>query len=900
VTSQPHANGDARSVSELDALPKSWDPGTVESDLYDGWVEAGYFTADPSSDKPAYSIVLPPPNVTGSLHMGHALDHTLMDALTRRKRMQGYEVLWLPGMDHAGIATQSVVEKQLAADGKTKEDFGRELFIDKVWDWKRESGGTIGAQMRRIGDGVDWSRDRFTMDDTLSRAVRTIFKRLFDAGLIYQAERLVNWSPVLETAISDLEVKYEDVEGELVSFRYGSMDDSEPHIVVATTRLETMLADTAIAVHPEDDRYRELVGTTLPHPFLDTELIVVADSHVDPEFGTGAVKVTPAHDPNDFEIGLRHQLPMPTMLDTRGRVAGTGTQFDGMDRFEARVAVREALAEQGRIVAEKRPYLHSVGHSERSGEPIEPRLSLQWWVRVETLAKAAGDAVRNGDTVIHPASLEPRWFAWVDNMHDWCISRQLWWGHRIPIWHGPNGETVCVGPDETPPEGWEQDPDVLDTWFSSALWPFSTMGWPDHTPELAKFYPTTVLVTGYDILFFWVARMMMFGTFVGGDPAIIGDGAAKKSSPQVPFKNVFLHGLIRDEFGRKMSKSRGNGIDPLDWVETFGADALRFTLARGASPGGDLAIGEDHARASRNFATKLFNATRFLLLNGASPAPLPPTAELTDADRWILGRLEEVRADVDAALDNYEFNRACEALYHFAWDEFCDWYLELAKVQLGQEDPQTARTTAVLATVLDVLLKLLHPVMPFVTEVLWKTLTGGESLVIADWPAATGFAPDHAAAQRITDMQKLITEVRRFRSDQGLADRQKVPARLSEVSAAGLDAHVPAVTALAWLTPPAEGFTPSASVEVRLSASTVVVEVDTSGTVDVDAERRRLEKDLAAAQKELAGTSAKLGNDAFLAKAPADVVDKIRARRQVAGEEVDRITARLSALPAGE
>ncbi|MCV7054118.1 valine--tRNA ligase [Mycolicibacterium gilvum] len=900
MTSQPHANGDARSVSELDALPKSWDPGTVESDLYDGWVEAGYFTADPSSDKPAYSIVLPPPNVTGSLHMGHALDHTLMDALTRRKRMQGYEVLWLPGMDHAGIATQSVVEKQLAADGKTKEDFGRELFIDKVWDWKRESGGTIGAQMRRIGDGVDWSRDRFTMDDTLSRAVRTIFKRLFDAGLIYQAERLVNWSPVLETAISDLEVKYEDVEGELVSFRYGSMDDSEPHIVVATTRLETMLADTAIAVHPEDDRYRELVGTTLPHPFLDTELIVVADSHVDPEFGTGAVKVTPAHDPNDFEIGLRHQLPMPTMLDTRGRVAGTGTQFDGMDRFEARVAVREALAEQGRIVAEKRPYLHSVGHSERSGEPIEPRLSLQWWVRVETLAKAAGDAVRNGDTVIHPASLEPRWFAWVDNMHDWCISRQLWWGHRIPIWHGPNGETVCVGPDETPPEGWEQDPDVLDTWFSSALWPFSTMGWPDHTPELAKFYPTTVLVTGYDILFFWVARMMMFGTFVGGDPAITGDGAAKKSSPQVPFKNVFLHGLIRDEFGRKMSKSRGNGIDPLDWVETFGADALRFTLARGASPGGDLAIGEDHARASRNFATKLFNATRFALLNGASPAPLPPTAELTDADRWILGRLEEVRADVDAALDNYEFNRACEALYHFAWDEFCDWYLELAKVQLGQEDPQTARTTAVLATVLDVLLKLLHPVMPFVTEVLWKTLTGGESLVIADWPTATGFAPDHAAAQRITDMQKLITEVRRFRSDQGLADRQKVPARLSEVSAAGLDAHVPAVTALAWLTPPAEGFTPSASVEVRLSASTVVVEVDTSGTVDVDAERRRLEKDLAAAQKELAGTSAKLGNDAFLAKAPADVVDKIRARRQVAGEEVDRITARLSALPAGE
>ena len=601
--------------SAADLLPKSWDPGAMESAIYQKWLDAGYFTADPTSAKPAYSIVLPPPNVTGSLHMGHALEHTMMDALTRRKRMQGYEVLWQPGMDHAGIATQSVVEKQLAVDGKTKEDFGRELFIEKVWDWKRESGGAIGGQMRRLGDGVDWSRDRFTMDEGLSRAVRTIFKRLYDAGLIYQAERLVNWSPVLETAISDLEVNYQDVEGELVSFRYGSLDDAQPHIVVATTRVETMLGDTAIAVHPDDERYRHLVGTTLPHPFIDRQLVIVADEHVDPEFGTGAVKVTPAHDPNDFEIGLRHQLPMLSILDTKGRIVDTGTQFDGMDRFEARVAVREALAAQGRIVEEKRPYLHSVGHSERSGEPIEPRLSLQWWVRVESLAKAAGDAVRNGDTVIHPASLEPRWFAWVDDMHDWCISRQLWWGHRIPIWYGPNGEQVCVGPDETPPEGWEQDPDVLDTWFSSALWPFSTLGWPEKTPELEKFYPTSVLVTGYDILFFWVARMMMFGTFVGGDDAITLGG---RRGPQVPFTDVFLHGLIRDEFGRKMSKSKGNVIDPLDWVEMFGADALRFTLARGASPGGDLAVGEDAVRASRNFGTKLFNATRYALINGAS------------------------------------------------------------------------------------------------------------------------------------------------------------------------------------------------------------------------------------------------------------------------------------------
>ncbi|MCG5432478.1 valine--tRNA ligase [Mycobacterium sp. MYCO198283] len=873
-----------------DALPKTWEPAAVEAELYQRWVDAGYFTPDFDGDKPPYSIVLPPPNVTGSLHMGHALDHTLMDALTRRKRMQGYDVLWLPGMDHAGIATQTVVEKQLAADGRTKEDLGRERFIDKVWDWKRESGGTIGAQMRRLGDGVDWSRDRFTMDEGLSRAVRTIFKRLYDAGLIYQAERLVNWSPVLETAISDLEVRYSDVEGELVSFRYGSMDDDEPHIVVATTRLETMLADTAIAVHPADQRYHHLVGKTLPHPFVDREIRIVADAHVDPEFGTGAVKVTPAHDPNDFEIGVRHALPMPTMMDTKGRVAQTGTEFDGLDRFEARVAVREALAAQGRIVAEKRPYLHSVGHSERSGEPIEPRLSLQWWVRVEGLAKAAGDAVRRGDTVIHPASLEPRWFGWVDNMHDWCISRQLWWGHRIPIWHGPNGEKVCVGPDETPPQGWEQDPDVLDTWFSSALWPFSTMGWPDRTPELEKFYPTTVLVTGYDILFFWVARMMMFGMFVADDAAITLDGARE---PQVPFRNVFLHGLIRDEFGRKMSKSRGNGIDPLDWVERYGADALRFTLARGANPGGDLSVGDDHARASRNFATKIFNATRFALINGAAPAPLPAAADLTDADRWILGRLDQVLAEVDSAFESYEFNRACEALYHFAWDEVCDWYLELAKVALAEGE---AHTNAVLAVVLDSLLRLLHPVMPFVTETLWTTLTGGESVVVAEWPSPVGLGWDDAAARRIADTQKLVTEIRRFRSDQGLADRQRVPARLSALDDADLQQQAAAVTALAWLKPAGEQFTPTASVEVRLQRGTVVVELDTSGTVDVEAERRRLQKDLAAAEKELASTSGKLGNEKFLAKAPTEVVDNIRARAALAREEVDRITARLAEL----
>ncbi|WP_009474025.1 valine--tRNA ligase [Rhodococcus sp. JVH1] len=889
--------------NRADALPKSWDPSSVEDDLYQGWVDAGYFRADPHSDKPGYSIVLPPPNVTGSLHMGHALDHTLMDALSRRKRMQGYEVLWLPGMDHAGIATQTVVEKQLAVDGKTKEDFGRELFIDKVWDWKRESGGTIGGQMRRIGDSVDWSRDRFTMDDGLSRAVQTIFKRMYDDGLIYRAERLVNWSPVLQTAISDIEVKFEDVEGELVSLRYGSLNDDEPHVVVATTRVETMLGDTAVAVHPDDERYKHLIGTTLEHPFTGRDIPIIADEYVDPEFGTGAVKITPAHDPNDFEMGLRHNLPMPTIMDKTGKIADTGTQFDGLDRFEARVKVREALAEQGRVVAEKRPYLHSVGHSERTGESIEPRLSLQWWVKVESLAKAAGDAVRNGDTVIHPASQEPRWFAWVDDMHDWCISRQLWWGHRIPIWYGPDGEVACFGPDETAPEGWVQDPDVLDTWFSSGLWPFSTMGWPEKTPELEKFYPTSVLVTGYDILFFWVARMMMFGTYVSEDDAIAGRGERSdgvfsegKSGPQVPFEDVFLHGLVRDQFGKKMSKSRGNGIDPLDWVDRFGADALRFTLARGANPGSDLSVGEDHAQSSRNFATKLFNATKFALMNGAAPAPLPGRDQLTDADRWILDRLEQVRGEVDAAFDRYEFSKACEALFHFAWDEVCDWYLELAKVQFAENDTVAANTRAVLGNVLDALLRLLHPVIPFVTETLWKALTERESVVVAQWPQSSEAAADAVAAQRVEDMQRLVTEVRRFRSDQGLKPSQRVPARISGIAEADLDTQLAAVTSLARLTDPEDGFAVSASVEVRLSKATVTVDLDTSGNVDLGAEKARLEKDLAAAQKELAGTTAKLSNEAFLAKAPDAVKEKIRTRQQIATEEIERITKRLKEL----
>ncbi|GAB2669836.1 valine--tRNA ligase [Gordonia jinhuaensis] len=875
-------------ADRADRLPKTWEPSEHEADLYQSWLDGGYFTADAASDKPAYSVVIPPPNVNGHLHMGHAYNHVLIDALCRRRRMQGYEVLWLPGTDHAAIAMQVLVERKLATEGLSRDDIGREAFIDKVWEAKAEYGDQIASQMRKLGDSVDWSRERFTMDDGLSRAVQTVFKQMYDDGLIYRAERLVNWSPVLKTAISDIEVNYEEVEGELVSFRYGSLDDAQPHVVVATTRLETMLGDTAIAVHPDDERYRDLVGTELDHPFLDHTIPVIADEYVDPEFGTGAVKITPAHDPNDFAVGQRHDLAMPTIMDETAHIANTGTQFDGLDRYEARAAIRDALAEQGRIVKEVRPYLHSVGHSERSGEAIEPRLSMQWWVRVESLARSAGDAVHDGETTIYPKSMEPRWFGWIDDMHDWCISRQLWWGHRIPIWYGPEGEIVCVGPDEQAPEGYTQETDVLDTWFSSGLWPFSTMGWPDKTPDLDKFYPTSVMVTGYDILFFWVARMMMFGTYVGRDMG---------PDKNVPFRDVLLHGLVRDQFGRKMSKSKGNGIDPLDWVERFGADALRFTLARGSNPGADLAVGDDHAQSSRNFATKLFNATRFALMNGAEVGELKADDDLTVADRWILHRLEEVTETADKGFESYEFSRVCEALYHFAWDEFCDWYLELAKVQFAEGDDSRTRTTQlVLGRVLDSLMRLLHPVMPFVTETLWRALTGGETVTVAQWPTVNGEFSAPEAVARVEDMQTLVTEVRRFRGDQGLKPRQRVAADLPGLAAAGLGADRDYIDSLAALNRPDDGFSPTATLEVRLSAGTVDVAIDTSGTVDVEAEKRRLAKDLAVAEKELAQTSAKLGNDQFLAKAPDTVVAKIRDRNRIATEEVERISAKLADL----
>ena len=861
-------------------LPSQYAPAEVEGPRYERWEKAGYFAADADSTAPAYCIVIPPPNVTGSLHIGHALDHTLMDALIRRRRMQGYNTLWLPGMDHAGIATQNVVERELAKEGLSRHDLGREAFVARVWQWKTESGGKILGQMRRLGDSVDWSRERFTMDAGLSRAVQTIFKQLYDDGLIYRAERIINWCPRCLTALSDIEVDHSDDEGELTSIRYGSVgeDQANQSIVVATTRPETMLGDTAVAVHPDDPRYTHLIGKTVELPLTGRRIPVIADDHVDPTFGTGAVKVTPAHDPNDFEIGRRHDLPSLTIMDEHGVITAHGP-FEGLDRFEARPAVVAALREEGRIVAEVRPYLHAVGHCSRCGTTVEPRQSLQWFVRVAPLAKAAGDAVRDGRVRLHPPEMNARYFGWVDDMHDWCISRQLWWGHRIPVFYGPNGQVRCVGPDEQAPEGWYQDPDVLDTWFSSALWPFSTLGWPDDTPDLRTFYPTSVLVTGYDILFFWVARMMMFGLYAMRD---------KPPADAVPFRVVVLHGLVRDQFGKKMSKSRGNTVDPLDWMDRFGADATRFTLARGANPGSDIAISEDWAAGSRNFCNKLWNAVRFALLNGAHVPAADPTT-LTPAaysvpDRWILSRLSAVIAEVDELFEAFEFGKICDVLYHFAWDEVCDWYLELAKVPLASDDPgAAARTRQVLGFVLDQLLRLLHPVIPFVTDELWTALTGEDSVMVAPWPAFS--YADPAAEAEISSLMRLVTEVRRFRSDQGLRPGQRVAARLVGIEATPLAGHEEAIRSLLRLNPPAEGFAASAS----LAAEDITVELDVAGAVDVAAERRRLEKDLAAARTEAEQAERKLANADFTAKAPAAVVDKTRARLDAARADIARL-----------
>ena len=856
-------------------LAATFSPAEIEGRLYKKWQDAGYFKADAKSKKPPFTIVIPPPNVTGSLHIGHALDHTIQDLLIRMKRMKGFEALWLPGMDHAGIATQNVVEKQLAAQGKSRHDLGREAFVEKVWQWKAESGGAILDQMKRLGDSVDWDREAFTMDPKLSKAVLTIFKRLYEKELIYRAERIINWCPRCLTALSDIEVEHKDDAGEFVSIRYGN---DELNITVATTRAETMLGDGAVAVNPTDERYKHLVGKKVLLPLVDRMIPIIADELVDPEFGTGAVKVTAAHDPNDFEMGMRHGVELVVIMNEHGVMAGTGTKFDGLDRFEARKAVVEELRKQGRVVAEKRPYVHAVGHCQRCDTTVEPRLSKQWFVKVAPLAKAAAEAVRDGRVKIEPEQMSPRYFEWVDNMHDWCISRQLWWGHRIPVFYGPNDEVIVCGPDEKPPACYTQDPDVLDTWFSSALWPFSTLGWPEESDDLKKFYPTSVLVTGYDILFFWVARMMIMGLFAM-------DG-------KQPFDVIALHGLVRDQFGKKMSKSRGNTVDPIEFMDKYGSDALRFTLARGANPGTDQALAEDWVAGSRNFATKLWNATRFGMLNGANVSgDLAPRKELNAIDNWILTRLDQTVAECDELFEKFEFAKACDLIYHFAWDDLCDWYLELSKSTFTEAGAGAGKSARVLGEVLDQLFRLMHPVMPFITEELWCSLTNNESLMIASWPKSDLSAQDQASVKLVAKMQEIVTEIRRFRNDQGIKSTAKVNAKFTGLKEAGLESYESALRHIVKCEAGGDKFT------AKTQIGNVTVEFDLTGAIDLVAERSRLSKDLQIAQKDRDTAKVKLDNEGFMAKAPMEVVTEIRERLAQTTEDIARITALLEKLP---
>ena len=856
-------------------LAATFTPAEIEAPLYKKWQDAGYFKADAKSKKAPFTIVIPPPNVTGSLHIGHALDHTIQDLLIRMKRMKGFEALWLPGMDHAGIATQNVVEKQLASEGKSRHDLGRDAFIEKVWQWKAESGGVILDQMKRLGDSVDWDRQAFTMDANLSKAVLTIFKKLYDKELIYRAERIINWCPRCLTALSDIEVEHKEDVGEFVSIKYG---DDDLNITIATTRAETMLGDGAVAVNPNDDRYKHLVGKKVMLPLVDRMIPIIADELVDPDFGTGAVKVTAAHDPNDFQMAMRHGVEIVVIMNEHGVMAGTGTKFDGMDRFDARKAVVDELKKQGRVVAEKKPYLHAVGHCQRCETTVEPRLSKQWFVKVAPLAKAAADAVRDGRVKIEPQEMAPRYFEWVDNMHDWCISRQLWWGHRIPVFYGPNDEVVVCGPDEKPPAGYTQDPDVLDTWFSSALWPFSTLGWPEQSDDLKKFYPTSVLVTGYDILFFWVARMMMLGLFAM-------DG-------KQPFDVIALHGLVRDQFGKKMSKSRGNTVDPIEFMDKYGSDALRFTLARGANPGTDQALAEDWVGGSRNFATKLWNATRFAMINGASVSgAMPKRSELNAIDSWILTRLDQTITEADDLFEKFEFAKACELIYHFTWDDLCDWYLELSKSTFTAGGANAAKSQRVLGEVLDKLLRLMHPVMPFITEELWCSLTDGQSLMVADWPKSDPSSQDVKSIEQVTKMQEIVTEIRRFRNDQGIKSTAKIAAKFTGLEKVGLADYEGALRSIVKCDLTDGNFT------AKTQVGEVVIEFDLTGAIDLVAERARLSKDLQIAQKDRDTAKVKLDNQGFMAKAPAEVVTEIKTRLAQTTADIDLLTALLEKLP---
>ena len=895
-------------------LDKTLAPASFEQRLYEGWEASGAFGARPDSAADPFTIMIPPPNVTGSLHIGHALTFTIQDTLIRWRRMQGRDALWQPGTDHAGIATQMVVERLLAGQGVQRREIGREKFLEHVWEWKAQSGGNITRQLRRLGASLDWPRERFTMDEGLSRAVREVFVTLHRQGLIYRDRRLVNWDPKFQTAISDLEVESREVKGSLWHLRYPVEGQPGRFIVVATTRPETLLGDTAIAVHPTDERFSDLVGKFAILPLVGRRIPIVADEYSDPEKGSGAVKITPAHDFNDFAVGKRHNLAMPSVLDADGAVFLGEIEADlaaiegiadpafvrglaGQDRFAARKAIVAEL-ERLELVETIEPHTHAVPHGDRSGVPIEPRLTLQWYCDAATLAKPAIEAVETGKTEFVPKHFENIFFSWMRDIQPWCVSRQLWWGHQIPAWYAPDGSTfVAYSEEEALAEArtklgadvtLERDPDVLDTWFSSALWPFSTLGWPDKTPELDKYYPGDVLVTGWDIIFFWVARMMMMGHHFMGD---------------VPFRTVYIHGLVRDEKGQKMSKSKGNVIDPLELIESYGTDALRFTIASLATPGRDVKLGRKRVEDFRSFGTKLWNAARFCEMNGIGPDPsFDPTRVQTPLARWILDAANSAIAEATAALEAYRMDDYASACYRFVWGGFCDWFLEFAKPALnGPDGAEKDEVKGVAQHVLGVILRLLHPVMPYVTEELWDRLGYGPefSLISQSWPEAIVVPGAEEARAELDWVVRLITQVRGVRSEMNVAPSVLVPLLLSGALAESLargGRWIDAIRRLARVTElqPLEGVAPKGVVQMVLDEATLLLPL--ADVIDLAAERARLAKERDKALGEAAKVQAKLGNTDFVARAKPEVVEENRERLAAAEAEAARLDAAMSRI----
>lgn len=873
-------------------MPTKYNPQEVEAGRYDEWIAKDLFKPSGDMTKKPYSIVIPPPNVTGKLHLGHAWDTTLQDIIIRQKRMQGYDTLWLPGMDHAGIATQAKVEEKLAAEGVSRYDLGREKFIDTVWEWKEEYATFIREQWAKVGISVDYSRERFTLDDGLSEAVRKVFVTMFEKDLIYRGEYIINWDPKAKTALSDIEVIHKDVEGAFYHMSYPLADGSGV-LEIATTRPETMLGDTAVAVHPEDDRYKHLIGKMLVLPIVNKEIPIIADEYVEMDFGTGVVKITPAHDPNDFEVGNRHSLPRINVMNEDGTMNELAGKYEGMDRFKARKEIIKELEEIGRLIKIEK-MVHSVGHSERTGVVVEPRLSTQWFVKMAPLAKEAMDNQATDQAVnFVPERFENTYMRWMENVHDWVISRQLWWGHRIPAWYHKETGELYVGMEEpADAENWIQDPDVLDTWFSSALWPFSTMGWPDtEAPDFKRYFPTNTLVTGYDIIFFWVSRMMF---------------QSLEFTEERPFENVLIHGLIRDEQGRKMSKSLGNGIDPMEVIDKYGADALRWFLSNGSSPGQDVRFSYDKMDASWNFINKVWNASRFAIMNmdGLTVDEIDLTGPKTIADRWILTRLNETIEHVTNLSEKFEFGEAGRHLYNFIWDDFCDWYIEMSKGVLNGEDETAKLTTrSILAHVLDQTLRLLHPIMPFVTEKIWESVPHhGESLVVAEYPVVRPEFNDETAAKGMEVLMELIRSVRNIRSEVNTPMSKKVEL-LIKTNDPTIEAflienqhYIERFCNPETLTISSDVTAPETAMSAVITGAEIYLPL--AGLINIAEEITRLEKEMAKWDGEVKRVQGKLSNERFVSSAPEAVVESERAKEKDYLEKREAVAERINVLKA--